>query len=332
MYLTTLPTEAAVGHLLRHNLTGPNGRKVFSKGHRISADDLPRMRELGLSAVRVAVLEPGDVHEDEAARRLAAAVSGPGVVATAPAASRVNLLATADGVVEVNVEALLQINDIDGLTVATLPGHTLARARKRVATIKVIPFAVPEAALAQAEAIGRAAAAESGGVVALRPLRRCAVGVVLVGSPAARERVERSLYPAIEARVTGLGSTVLATRYVAPEEPAVAATIRELRQAGADLLIIAGETSIMDRDDVTPQGIRLAGGRIEHYGAPVEPGNLLLLAYLDEPEGAVPVLGAPGCVRSRDTNIVDLLLPRLLAGERIARRDIVALGHGGLLE
>jgi molybdopterin biosynthesis enzyme len=331
MYLTTLPPEAAVGHILRHNLAGPNGRKAFSKGHRITAADLPRLHELGVSAVRVAVLEPGDVHEDEAARRLAAAVSGPGVVATAPAASRVNLLAEADGVVEVNVEALLQINDIDGLTVATLPSHALARARKRVATIKVIPFAVPEAALAQAEAIGRAAAAESGGVVALRPLRRCAVGVILVGSPAARERVEGSLYPAIEARVAKLGSIVLASRYVAPAEPAVAAAIRELRQAGADLLIIAGETSIMDRDDVTPQGIRQAGGRIEHYGAPVEPGNLLLLAYLDEPAGAVPVLGAPGCVRSRDTNIVDLLLPRLLAGERIARRDIVALGHGGLL-
>ena len=97
------------------------------------------------------------------------------------------------------------------------------------------------------------------------------------------------------------------------------------------MLIIAGETSIMDRDDVTPQGIRLAGGRIEHYGAPVEPGNLLLLGYLGPPGGAVPVLGAPGCVRSRDTNIVDLLLPRLLAGESITRQDIVALGHGGLL-
>jgi molybdopterin biosynthesis enzyme len=94
---------------------------------------------------------------------------------------------------------------------------------------------------------------------------------------------------------------------------------------------VAGETSIMDRDDVTPQGIRLAGGRIEHYGAPVEPGNLLLLAYLGDGSGALPVLGAPGCVRSRDANIVDLLLPRLLAGEQVRRADIVALGHGGLL-
>jgi molybdopterin biosynthesis enzyme len=328
MYLATLRPEEAIGHILRHNLTDVNGRKALSKGHRLVADDLPRLRALGTSAVRVAVLEPGDVHEDEAARRLAEAVRGPGVVSTAPAASRVNLLASADGVVQVDVGALLRINEIDGLTIATLPTHTLVRARKRMATIKIIPFAVPEDALARAEAIGRA----SDGVVALRPLRQLDVGVILVGSAAARQRIERGVYPAVEARVRALGSKVLAVRYIPPEELAVAAAIAELRRAGAHLLILAGETSIMDRDDVTPQGIRLAGGRIEHYGAPVEPGNLLLLGYFDDVAGeSLPVLGAPGCVRSRATNIVDLLLPRLLAGERISRRDIVELGHGGLL-
>ncbi len=327
MYQTTLPLEQAVGHILRHNLADVNGRKALSKGHRIAAADLPRLHALGLSHLRVAVLEPGDVHEDEAARRLAEAVCGRGVVARPPAASRVNLLARVDGVVRVDVVALLRINDVDGLTVATLPNHTLARARKRVATIKIIPFAVREADLARAEAIGRAALSGPGGVVALTPLRRLDVGVILVGGAAARERIERGVYPAIEARITELGSTVLASRYVESEEAAIAAVITELRLAGARMLIIAGETSIMDRDDVTPQALRLAGGRVEHYGAPVEPGNLLLLGYLDE----LPVLGAPGCVRSRDVNIVDLLLPRLLAGERVTRSDIVELGHGGLL-
>jgi molybdenum cofactor cytidylyltransferase len=182
---------------------------------------------------------------------------------------------------------------------------------------------VRETELMRAEAIGR----DNGSVVSLAPLRQLGVGVILVGSTLARERIERGVYPAIEARVAGLGSAVLATRYVDSEEHAVAEALSELRAAGAQLLIIAGETSIMDRDDVTPQGIRLAGGQIEHYGAPVEPGNLLLLAYLDD----LPVLGAPGCVRSRDINIVDLLLPRLLAGEYVTRRDIVELGHGGLL-
>ncbi|MFN8500927.1 molybdopterin-binding protein [Kouleothrix sp.] len=327
MYQATLPPEQAIGHILRHNLADARGHKAFAKGHRLAEADLPRLHGLGVERLRVAVLEPGDVHEDEAARRLAAAVCGPGIAATAPASSRVNLLAEARSVVHIDVERLLQINQIDGLTIATLPSFALARAGKRIATIKIIPFAVEEQALAAAEAIGRAGAP----VVALAPLRPARVGVVLVGSAAARERISAGVLPAITARVAELGSAVIATHYVAPEELAVAGAIGQLRDSGAELVIVAGETSIMDRDDVTPQGIRMAGGRVEHYGAPVEPGNLLLLAYIGAGDARIPVLGAPGCVRSRDTNIVDLLLPRLLAGEYIARRDIVALGHGGLL-
>src|SRR5262245_58212093 len=197
MYLTTLSPEQAVGHILRHNLAGADGYRVLAKGHRINAEDVPRLRALGLSEVRVAVLESGDVHEDEAARRLAAAVCGRGVAARPPAASRVNLLAEADGVMRVEIEALRRINEIDGLTVATLPNHALVRARKRVATIKIIPFAVVEADLARAEALGR----DSESVVSLAPLRRLNVGVILVGSAAARERIERSVYPAIETRI-----------------------------------------------------------------------------------------------------------------------------------
>jgi molybdenum cofactor cytidylyltransferase len=324
MFLTTLPVEQALGHILRHNLSDPDGRKALPKGRRLRAEDLALLQELGIDQVRVAVLEPGDVHEDLAAQRLAAAICGTGVIVTDASHSRVNLLAEANGVVAIDSEALLKINAIEGLTVATLPGHTLARGRARVATIKIIPFAVPEAELARAEAIGRAAAQR---VVSLQLLNTARVGVLLVGSAAARPRIERGVFPAIEARVVELGSEVIATRYVATDEHAVAQGLAELAAADAELLITAGETSIMDRDDVTPLGIRLAGGQIEHYGAPVEPGNLLLLAYL----GELPVLGAPGCVRSRDVNIVDLLLPRLLAGEHLTRRDIIALGHGGLL-
>jgi molybdenum cofactor cytidylyltransferase len=327
MYLATLPIDEAAGHILRHNIADAGGRKAVPKGRRLDAEDIARLRELGVETVRVAVLEPGDVHEDEAARRLAEAVCGAGVTATRAIHSRVNLLAEADGVLVVDVGALGAVNDIDGLTVATLRNTSLVRARQRVATIKIIPFAIPAALLAYVEQ-----RAPAGGIIALRPLRRSAVGVVLVGSQAARERIERGVLPAIEARVSELGSFVAATHYVAAEEEPVAAAVRALVAARAELLIVAGETSIMDRDDVTPQGIRQAGGTIEHYGAPVEPGNLLLLAYLKQGETHIPILGAPGCVRSRDVNIVDLLLPRLLSGERVTRRDIVALGHGGLLE
>jgi molybdenum cofactor cytidylyltransferase len=323
MFLATLPIEEAVGHILRHNIARPDGRRAFAKGHHITATDVPKLRDLGLSEVRVAILDPSDVHEDIAAKRLAAVVAGSGVLARPPASSRVNLWAAVDGVLHVDVQALWRINAIDGLTIATLPQHRFVRARQRIATIKIIPFAVPEHDLQQAVAL----ISPENPVLEVQAVRSMAVGVVLVGSAAVQSRIEESVYPAIASRVQELGSHVLAMQYVPSDEQIIADALLSLRDQGAELLIVAGETSIMDRDDVTPQGIRLAGGRIEHYGAPVEPGNLLLLAYLDE----IPVLGAPGCVRSRDTNIVDLLLPRLLAGEHLDRLAIIALGHGGLL-
>jgi molybdopterin biosynthesis enzyme len=323
MQLVTLPATKAVGHILRHNLADAAGRKAFSKGARIAEADLERLHELGYVHVSVAILEPDDVHEDEAAARLAAAVCGTGMTAGRASHSRVNVLAAVDGVLQVDVEALLRINAIDGLTIATLASATLVRAQARAATIKIIPFAVPEAALREADAIARA----SGGVLTLRALQQYAVGVILVGSAAALPRLERTLLPPVAERVHELGSQVAGVRAVESDEAAVAEAIARFEREDLGMLIIAGETSIMDRDDVTPRAIRRAGGRIEHYGAPVEPGNLLLMAYL----GTMPVLGAPGCVRSRTRNIVDLLLPRLLSGEHITARDIIALGHGGLL-
>lgn len=328
MRLALLPVDQAAGHVLCHNLADAQGRKALAKGRLLAEADLPRLRELGLSAVRVAVLDPGDVREDEAAARLAAAVAGPGVEIAHAHSGRVNLRATVAGPLEVDTAALLAVNEVDGLTLATLPAHSLVAPGRALATIKVIPFAIPAHELGRAEAAGRAA----GGVLRVRPLVLRSIGVILVSSPAARLRVERGVYPAIESRVLALGATVAARRTVNPAEGEVAAALEELQAQGVELIIVAGETSVVDLDDVTPRGIALAGGRVEHYGAPVEPGNLLLLAYLGRPgDDALPVLGAPGCVRSRDANIVDLLLPRLMAGETLRRRDIVALGHGGLL-
>lgn len=327
MYLTTLSPEAAIGHILRHNIADANGRKALPKGRKLTTSDVVLLRDLGIDQIPVAIFEHGDVHEDEAARRVAEAVSGRHIAASTPAASRVNLFAQADGIVTVDVEGLLRLNSIEGVTLATRPSHSLVRARQRIATIKIIPFAVPNTALQAVDAIYR----EHGTLIEVEPLRSLSVGVILVGSAAARERIERGVYPAIATRVEELGSQVQQSLYVVAEEHTVATAIQQQAGDGAALLIIAGETSIMDRDDVTPRAIRHAGGRIEHYGAPVEPGNLLLLGYISHRDTTVPILGAPGCVRSRDVNIVDLLLPRLLAGETIRKADIITLGHGGLL-
>ncbi len=335
MRLQKLPLDQTVGHILCHNLADAQGRKAFVKGHRIAQADLLRLRELGIDQLRVAVIDPDDVHENEAAARLALLVCGTGLSAGRAHTGRVNLSVAGaaapdtpcSGLLIVEPQVLTAINDIDGLTIASLASFTPLRPGQIVATIKVIPFAVPEHALTNAVRL----AAQVSAVLAVRPFVRKQVGLVLVSSPTARRRLERGVYPAIVERVERLSGQVVQTRYAENDEESVAAAIAALRAQCVELIIVAGETSIVDIDDVTPAGIRLAGGRIEHYGAPVEPGNLLLMAYLDGPEGTLPVLGAPGCVRSRSTNIVDLILPRLMAGEQVRRQSIVALGHGGLL-
>lgn len=323
MRLVTVPAAAAVGKILCHNILDSSGRKAFRKGQIVKPEDVARLLALGHDEICVAKLEPGDVHEDAAATRLAQAVSGPGLQATKPSTGRVNLTAAERGVLYVQPEALAATNAPDGLTVATLRRHTVVPARKIVATLKIIPYAVPEQRLRSVEAVLQ----ETGPVVWLRPLLPRQVSLILTGSEAGRAGVIAGFEPPLRERVEALGSRSAPAIFVPEDAQHIARAVQGALDGGSQLIILAGETSIMDVDDVTPQGIRLAGARIEHYGVPVEPGNLLLLAYA----GDVPIMGAPGCARSRHINVIDLVLPRLLAGERVQGGDLAALGEGGLL-
>ncbi len=323
MRLQTVPVEEAVGKILVHNIADEAGRKALSKGQVVREEDLEKLARLGRREVYVAELEPGDVHEDQAAARLAQAVAGPGVTLGRAAAGRVNLHAAHRGLFKVDAETVTRINGLDGLTVATLHGDTVVSQKQMVATVKVVPFAVPGDRLEQALAVAR----EHPAAVQVKPLCSTNVTLVLTGSQAARERVFQAFEGPLRERVEALGSRVTEVAYVPEDEEAIAGAVAAAVEGGAGLVILAGETSIMDADDITPRAIRRAGGQIEHYGAPVEPGHLLLLAYC----GPVPILGAPGCARSRRHNVLDIIMPRLLAGERLTRADIVALGVGGLM-
>ncbi len=323
MRLANLSVEEAVGAVLVHNIADAQGHKALNKGHRLKAADLEKLRALGQSKVYVAVLEPDDVPEDEAVARIGQAVAGENITRSAPVSGRVNLYAALRGVLKLNTAALDEMNSIVGVTVATIPDNSVVELKKMVATCKTIGLALPEASVKRAEAIAR----ELGPVVGVRALRAARVAVILTGSEQARARVEETYTAPIRSRVEELGAEVIGTEYVPEDSNAVAAAIERALAQPADCVIIAGQTSIMDADDMTPRGIRAAGGTIELYGAPVEPGNLLLLAY----RGEIPIVGAPGCVKSRDVNVVDLILPRLLTGERLSRADVIKLAHGGLL-
>ena len=334
------PLDQAEGHILGHNIAGPDGRRLLRKGKPLSREDVEALRRLGRTAVYVAELEPGDVDEDAAARRIAtAALGGPpsplptsGVAAqslrlSGSASGRVNFLATHLGVLRVDADRLARINTCQGITFATLTSHSAVRPRQIVATVKVIPYAVPDAVVRAAEAI----ASESGPLIRVDALEPSLVSLVFSGSLSIRDKLAADFAP-LRHRVEALGSTILSTDYVSLEdetgEAALADALSRRRAAGARLIVVAGETAIMDRHDIVPRAVERAGGWVECLGAPVDPGNLLMLAYL----GDTPILGAPGCARSRKVNVVDWVLPRLLAGDRLARADILALGHGGLLE
>jgi molybdenum cofactor cytidylyltransferase len=323
-----VPLTRAQNKILGHNIAGPDGKRILRKGKPLTADDVATLRAIGRNSVYVAELEPGDLDEDAAARRVAEAVQGAGLRLSGPASGRVNLLATVQGVLRVDVERLNQVNACDGVTLATLASHTAVRPRQIVATVKIIPFAVPEKVIEQAEGTG---ARDGSPLIRVDELKPQSVGLILSGSPSLREKLSTDFAP-LRDRVEALGSQIHEVDYVPLEDETGEATLIEslkrAREAGARLIVLAGETAIMDSHDIVPRAIEQAGGEVTCFGVPVDPGNLLLVAYL----GETAILGAPGCARSRKTNIVDWVLPRLLAGDRLTRADIFALGHGGLLE
>jgi molybdenum cofactor cytidylyltransferase len=322
-----VPLDRAEGRILGHNVAGPDGKRLLRKGKALRREDLESLRSLGRRTVYVAELEPFDVEENRAAERIARAALGSGLRLSGPSTGRVNLISTVLGVLRFAEDRLISLNAGEGVTIASLAAHTVVRPGQTVATIKVIPYAVPEKEVSRGEAV----AGEGGALLRVDALPRRRVGLVLSGSPSVREQLTESFVPLVE-RVTSLGSEVVEQAYVTLEdergEEALADTLLRQRNLPVDLILLAGETAIMDRHDLTPRAVERAGGRVVSVGAPVDPGNLLMLAYMDH----VPVLGAPGCARSRKVNVVDWVLPRLLVGDRLSREDIIAFGAGGLLE
>lgn len=322
-----VPLSEAKGKILGHNIAGANGQRLLRKGKPLTDEDLEKLRILGRSSVYVAQVEPDDVDENKAARRVAEAVCGPGLHITGGSSGRANLLSDEMGILRIDIDRLAQINERNGMTLATLPAHTPVYARQIVATVKIIPYAVPEATVSQVEAISGG----TGSILRVDALPSHSVGMILSGSISIHEKLVSDFAP-LRYRIEKLGSSVARTDFVAlddeSDEEALASMLKQQLASGIGMILLAGETAIMDAHDILPRAVERAGGHIESVGAPVDPGNLLMLAYI----GDVPVVGAPGCARSRKTNIVDWILPRLLVGDRLTRKDIVALGHGGLLQ
>jgi molybdenum cofactor cytidylyltransferase len=325
-----VPIAEATGCVLAHNVFDDTGKRVLKKGAFLSAHDARQLQQLGRGEVYVAQLEASDVDENDAARRVAAAVAGANVFSPGAATGRANLKATAAGLLRVNVEAVDHLNEIDdGVTLATLPTYSWVGATQMVATVKIIPFAVARQAVAAVEKFSQS----TGAIITVQALPQRRVGLIVTASQFTsdsrqHERLAADFAPALRARVERYGSAITQTDFAEHETLAIVQKIAYQLSSGCEMIVIVSMTAIIDRHDVVPTAIEKAGGRVAHFGVPVDPGNLLLVGYC----GAIPVIGAPGCVRSLKINAFDLVLPRLLAGEWLARRDLIRFGHGGLLE
>lgn len=320
-----IPVENAVGKILAHAVIDGQGRKVFGKGHVLTNGDLAKLEALKLASVVAVMLADTDLDENTAARRVANAIAGANVRVVAPGVGRANLMATQTGPLCINVAALERLNNIDeGITIATLHQHTPVEAGQLVALVKIIPFGIEAARVVDVEATAR----EGAPVLWVRPLRVCSVGLIVSGPESTRERLLESFTDPVRQRVEKLGSQLDSVVYVSHDLETICEAIQAETAAGRDLILIASISAISDREDVVPGALRLAGGNVAHLGVPVDPGSLLMLGYFNE----IPVIGAPGCIKSLKTNVIDWVLPRLLAGERLTRADLVAMGHGGLLD
>ena len=322
MKFGAVPVARAEGAISAHSVRHSQG--VIRKGQVLLAKDIEVLANSGIREIVVARLEKGDVHEDKAATLLAEALGGANLRLDPAATGRVNLFERCGGIFQCDASAITRLNRIDeAITLASLPPFARVGPEQMVATVKIIPYAVRERTLERALSVAKKYAP----MAAVAPFRARRVGVVATRVEGTSDKMLEKTRRVLDQRLTALGSVSgqeIRCRHEAGEIGRAAAA---LAASGHDLIVIFGASAIIDRRDMVPAGIRAAGGVVEDFGMPVDPGNLLLIGRI----GAVPVIGAPGCARSPKENGFDWVLQRLLADLPVKRRDVTAMGAGGLL-
>ena len=362
--MATVPVGDAVGMVLAHDITEIRKDEfkgaAFKKGHLIRIEDVTHLKRLGKEHLYVLSLGPDEMHENDAAVALAAALMGRGVRAEGePREGKINLVAETDGLLRVNREALLSLNMLGEVMCASRHGHTMVRAGRVVAGTRAIPLVVKREVIAAAVTICENARKAGAAVIEVVGLRRPRAGVVITGNEVYHGRVKDAFAPVISKKIEAFGGEIVGLYYAPDDAGFIEQRLRELRDAGADLLITTGGMSV-DPDDVTRFAIRSLGAVDVTYGAAVLPGAMFLIGYLEKERqvasetrrlgdektkgddkvglsprlpvapSPIPILGIPACGMYHAVTVLDLILPRVLAGEKIGRRELAELGYGGL--
>jgi len=321
-----VPVEASVGMVLPHDITEIKkdqfkGR-AFKKGHIIRAEDVEYLRRLGKEHIYALQLGPDEIHENEAALLMAEALAGTGVEYVEEVVEgKINLTASIDGLLKIDRERLYRFNLPGEVMCATLQDNTPVRQGEQVAGLRLIPLVAARRVVSEAVSVARS----GGSVVRVLPLTRVRAGLVITGNEVYHGRIEDRFEGVLREKLIGLGSTVGPVRFVPDDVEQIAAAIASCLAEGVELILTSGGMSV-DPDDVTRLGIDRAGAESVVYGTPVLPGAMFLVGRI----GPVPVLGVPACGMFHAITVLDLVLPRILTGERIGRGELAALGHGGL--
>jgi hypothetical protein len=323
---TIIPVGQAVGKVLAHDITeirpGQFKGAAFKKGHVVREEDLAHLRRLGKENLFVLHLVPGEVHEDEAALRLARVMSGQGVVFDpAPSEGKIALKAAQRGLLKVNVKYLFELNLVSHMCCSSRHNNILVEKGEIIASTRVIPLIIDEKPLNAAISI----AEEAGGIFSVKELSKPQTGLIITGSEVYKGIIDDKFAPIIRKKLQFFGCRPTETLFFPDDEEKIAEGIKTLLKKGARLVMVAGGMSV-DPDDVSRMAIAKAGALDVVYGTPVLPGAMFLYGRIDD----VPILGLPACVLYYKATVLDLVMPRVLAGEVITRRDLASMGHGGL--
>jgi Probable molybdopterin binding domain len=321
-----VPVEKAVGMVLPHDITeivkGEKKGAAFKKGHIIRPEDIDHLRRLGKDNIFVLSLDASEIHENEAASILARSLAGRGIEYTdAPEEGKIALKAALDGLLRINKDSLLQFNMLGEVMCATLHDNTPVRKGETVAATRLIPLISTRMLIAEAEKI----AVSGTPVVEVLALKTVKIGLVITGNEVFHGRIKDRFEEVLRTKVEALGSKILLVRFAPDDKQIIAREIEYCVQQGAELIVTSGGMSV-DPDDVTREGILLAGATDVVYGTPVLPGAMFLSGSI----GDRPVLGLPACGMFHKITVLDLILPRILCGEKIGRQQFAELGHGGL--
>lgn len=320
-----IKTQDAVGHILCHDITqiikGVTKDAAFRKGHVVTKEDIPVLLSIGKEHLYIWEKNEEMLHENEAAEILYGLCHNENIAPSEVKEGKIEAIAMCDGLLKVNVEKLEEINSIDQVMIATRHTNFPIKKGDKLAGTRVIPLVIEKEVMDEVQEVAGEAP-----ILKLMPYQHKKVGIVTTGSEVYKGRIQDAFGPVIKQKLSDYDVEILGQKIVDDKQEQITEAIQDFLAQGADFIVCTGGMSV-DPDDVTPSAIKETGASIVSYGAPVLPGAMFLLAYL---ENDIPIVGLPGCVMYAKATIFDLVLPRMMAGEKLSKRDLVKLGHGGL--